>query len=427
MANSSIARSLVLVFAVLYFVQGVAEPTEGLLAQPVRSLLRSWDMNAGEIATFMFLVSMPWNLKLAFGLLTDFVPVFRLRRKSYLIISASITLVGMTAAALYPLPHGATTTLVLLVLLATFGIAFSDVVTDAYMVDRGQPLGLTGRLQSAQWTAMYLAGLLTGVLGGFLSQHGLLRAGFGICAVLSLVTLYIALFQVTEEPNPRTRANQITHAVSSLSDAVTNRSILTVAGFLFLINFNPFSTDVLYVHMTNALGFSEQFVGITYTLKSVGAILAGVLYGIYSPRIRIAFLVHGSIAFMCLASLVYLGMNSTTQAIIVSIIYGLVYMITTLIQLDLAARFCPAASAGTVFAVLMSLTNLGTSSASVFGGWFYASWSQTLGASRAYDVLVLIGVCFTAACWLLNWFVRLDKFPPSLPAIRSAGMIGETR
>ena len=29
-------------FAALYFVQSVGDPTSGLIAQPVRSLLRSW-------------------------------------------------------------------------------------------------------------------------------------------------------------------------------------------------------------------------------------------------------------------------------------------------------------------------------------------------------------------------------------------------
>ena len=36
----------VLLFGMLYFVQGIVEPTEGLIAQPVRSLLKSWDHTA---------------------------------------------------------------------------------------------------------------------------------------------------------------------------------------------------------------------------------------------------------------------------------------------------------------------------------------------------------------------------------------------
>ena len=53
----------------------------------------------------------------------------------------------------------------------TIGVAFSDVVIDALMVEEGQPRGLTGRLQSVQWAAIYAATILTGVLGGYLSQY----------------------------------------------------------------------------------------------------------------------------------------------------------------------------------------------------------------------------------------------------------------
>lgn len=416
MAPSPVARSLVVVFATLYFVQGFADPTTGVVAQPVRSLLRSWGMNAEEIAAFMFLAAMPWNFKFLFGLFTDFVPILGLRRKSYLIGASVTTLLGMTGAAIFPLPEGATGVLLLLLLVPSMGMAFTDVVTDAYMVDTGQPRGLTGRLQSAQWTAMYAAGLLAGVAGGFLSQHGLQRAGFAICAALSLVTLYIAIFHVDEKPEHWIRPGQLSHAVATLRGAMTNRSILAIASFLFLINFNPFSADVLYVHMTRSLGFSEQFVGLTYTLNSIGSILAGILYGLYAPRIPIRYMVHGSIAFMALASLVYLGLSSATQAVFVSLVFGFVYMITTLIQLDLAARYCHLAAAGVVFALLMSLANLGLSSASVVGGLLYTSWSESLGPHRAFDILVVVGASFTAACWLLNRLVGLDRLPPRLTA-----------
>jgi MFS family permease len=414
MATPSLARTLVLVFACLYFVQGVADPITGLVSQPVRSLLRSWGNNAEEIAVFMFVVAMPWNFKLVFGLLTDFVPIRGLRRKSYFICTSVITLLGMAVAATIPLSEGATSLLFVLLILPSIGIAFTDVVTDAYMVDTGQPLGLTGRLQSSQWIAIYVAGLLTGVAGGFLSQHGFQRAGFAICAGLSLLTLYIAVYHVKENVHHEIRPDRLKRTLATLRSAVTNRTVLVIASFLFLINFNPFSADVLYVHMTGSLEFSEQFVGTTYTLNSVGSILAGILYGIYAPRIHVRYLVHGSIACMVLASLVYLGMSSTTQAVFVSVAFGFMYMITNLTQLDLAARFCPPAVAGTVFALLMSLCNLAVSSASVVGGRFYVSLSETLGSHRAFDILVLVGATFTAACWVLNWFVHLDRLPPRL-------------
>jgi hypothetical protein len=88
------------------------------------------------------------------------------------------------------------------------------------------------------------------------------------------------------------------------------------------------------------------------------------------------------------------------------------YMLTTLAQLDLAARYCPAASAGTVFALLMSLSNLSLSLASRAGGGWYETWTASVGAGRAFDTLVVIGAICTAACWLVvRW---LPKSSPHL-------------
>ena len=35
-----------------------------------------------------------------------------------------------------------------------FGLAFTDVLTDALMVENGRGLGLTGAFQSVQWAAI---------------------------------------------------------------------------------------------------------------------------------------------------------------------------------------------------------------------------------------------------------------------------------
>ncbi len=406
-------RTLIVIFAALYFIQGTAEPTAGLVSQPVRSLLRSWGHGADQIAATMFVVAMPWNVKPLFGLLTDFLPIAGYRRKSYFILASTLSLLGLVGAALLPLPPGAATLLALLLVLPSIGIAFTDVVTDAYMVDTGQPLGITGRLQSAQWTAMYTAGLLTGVAGGFLSEHGLQRVGFLICAALSVGTLYIAFRHVGEAPVHRVRRDGIARSLSALREAARTRAVLVVAGFLFLINFNPFSADVLYVHMTSTLGYSEQFVGTTYTLSSVGSIVACVLYGIYAPRIPLRILVHGSISLMIASSLVYLTLSGPVSAVVISVAYGFFYLLASLVQLDLAARSCPSASAGTVFAALMSLINLSVSASSVVGGRLYASWSESLGAAGAFAPLVLIGSGFTALCWLFFRFVPVARPAPA--------------
>src|SRR5262249_6273500 len=140
-------------FATMYFIQGVGDPTSGLIAQPVRSLLKSWGDSPATIAAFMGLLALPWTLKPLLGLLCDLVPLFGSRRRNYLLISSISASLGLFALYFFPVPEHARALLLAWLLLPTIGIAFGDVLVDALMVEIGQPRGLTGRFQSVQWSA----------------------------------------------------------------------------------------------------------------------------------------------------------------------------------------------------------------------------------------------------------------------------------
>jgi hypothetical protein len=57
------------------------------------------------------------------------------------------------------------------------------------MVEKGQPLGLTGRFQSIQWAAANAALLLTGVIGGYVAETKLQSLAFATCAALWMLAL----------------------------------------------------------------------------------------------------------------------------------------------------------------------------------------------------------------------------------------------
>ena len=217
---------LVLLFGTMYFVQGIAEPTEGLIAQPVRSLLASWGRSAAEIAAFGAHLALPWWFKPLYGLLSDFVPLFGTRRRSYLLLTTTITFLGLGYLYFAEPPRGNTGMLLTLLLLPTLGVAFSDVVIDALMVEKGQPLGLTGMLQSAQWTAMYAGMIVAGQLGGYLSQNNRQYVAFLICAVVTFVTLVLTWFFVPERPRPRPQSG-LAEALSGLGTAVKSPAVLS--------------------------------------------------------------------------------------------------------------------------------------------------------------------------------------------------------
>jgi predicted MFS family arabinose efflux permease len=400
--------TLVLLFGAMYAVQGIAEPTEGLIAQPVRSLLRSWDYSATAITGFGALLALPWSLKPLYGLLTDFVPIAGTRRRSYLILASTASCLALFLLYLIPIPEGAHVRLLVLLLIPTVGVAFSDVVVDALMIEKGQPRGLTGLLQSIQWAAMYGGSIVAGIVGGYLSQHGHQQEGFLICAITTFTTLLIAWFSVREQPQP-VQKGRLRFAARQLVGIVRRRAVIAAAAFLFLWSFNPFSSSVLYLHMTDKLGISEQYAGITTSLLSVGAIAGSLSYGMYCRRVRMSRLIHLSIAAGVLSTLAYGFVVGPTSAAVISVIVGFTYLTGSMVQFDLAARACPVAAAGTTFALLMALSNLSMSLSTALGGWLYDGWEIRWGATTAFNLLVGVGALSTCACWLLVPMLHFDE------------------
>jgi MFS family permease len=411
------ALGLGLLFGTIYFVQGIGEPTEGLIAQPVRAMLKGWGNNAEQIAAFSALLSIPWSLKPLYGLLSDYVPFLGYRRKSYLVVTSAICVISLVALYFFPLPRGANQLLLFALLLPTIAVAFSDVVADGLMIDEGQPRGLTGRLQSIQWSAMYASTVVAGALGGWLAQRNMESFGFLICGALTMATFIASVTVVRERRVPAQpgAGAAVTSALEKLRRAAKTPVVLSVAGFLFLWNFNPFQHAILYVHMTDSLGMTEQFFGNTVSVLAIASIVASLTYGLYCRRLNVKMLVHLSIVTGILATLAYWKLDGETSAMVITAIVGFTYMTGSMVQLDLAARSCPPESAATVFALLMALSNLAMALSTWIGGALYESMKSSLGPVTAFDCLVGIGALFTAGCWL--FLPVLNKFTPKDVAV----------
>jgi predicted MFS family arabinose efflux permease len=388
-------------FATLYFVQSVGDPTSGLIAQPVRSLLRAWGESPAELAAIMALLAVPWTIKPIFGLLSDFVPLFGSRRRNYLLLANAMAAVSLLLLAFAPLSPGNRWVMFALLLPTTMAIALGDVIVDALMVERGQPLGLTGRFQSIQWAAANAALLLTGVLGGFVAEERLQTLAFGGCAALWLFALVVTWLYASDEHGENLDSRSLRETGAALLGAFRNPLFLAVCALLTLWSFNPLWGSVLYVHMTEDLGFSEQQFGNVTSAFFLGSLLGSIGYGIYCRSVRLSTLLHISIIAAVISNAVYWQLEGLTSAYIVSVIAGFAYMTGTLIQLDLTARIIPARAAATIFATVMALTNFASSASEAFGGWLFEAAKAPYGRATAFSLVVAASVAAAISCWLV--------------------------
>ena len=178
--------------------------------------------------------------------------------------------------------------------------------------------------------------------------------------------------------------------------------IIAIGAFLFLWNFNPFSSTVLYYYSTEALHFSEQFVGSLTSWHAVGLLTGSILYGVICRMIPIRWLIHGSIVAGIVATIAYWGYRDADERRGSSALPSASYMRSGRSSNSIWRPGCVAReTAGTTFALLMSLTNLGTALSQGIGGSIYEAMAERWGYASAFQMLVAVGAVFTAGCWLL--------------------------
>ena len=188
------AQRLAVLFAIVYFSQGMWY----LPIQTITIVLKDRGLSAGQVADFFAITIIPWLIKPVYGLLSDFVPLFGYRRKSYLLLTSATA--GLAGLALGLAAEHSYWRMAYLFTVMAVGLAFTDVLVDALMVENGKPLGLTGAFQSVQWAAITTASVIVGVLGGYLAEHRLLPRAFFLAACFPVISMLMATFVIREAP-----------------------------------------------------------------------------------------------------------------------------------------------------------------------------------------------------------------------------------
>jgi predicted MFS family arabinose efflux permease len=392
-------------FALVYLVEGMGQIVAGLMTQPLNSYLKqAQGFSPAQVTAFVTLFNLPWIIKPLYGLVSDFLPLFGYRRKSYLIIANVAAIAGFLWASQVTAPS----VLALALLVTAYAMAISSTLCGAVLVENGQRLGQSGTFVNQQWLWFNISAMAAAIAGGQLVEHltptGALHTAAMIVAVAPLAVVIATLYLVPEQKAEINIAG-MKATLRGLTAAFERRELWIVAGFIFLYYFSPGLSTPLYFHMTDDLQFTQSYIGILTSIAAAGWVVGALLYHRLFSGLTLKQLLNVSIAFGTVATLAYLLLRNEAAAAVINFCAGFAAMLATVATVTLAADYCPPRAEGFAFAVLMSVINLSTALADNVGSYLYTHLFH-----KSLTPLILISAAFTAFAFVLVPLLRLgDK------------------
>jgi MFS family permease len=396
---------LMFYFGMVYAVEGIGQ-TDGIIAQPLTYYFKevhSW--TPVQVTAALTAFNLPWIIKPVYGLVSDFVPLFGYRRKSYLILASILA----TGAYLLAAQMEAPSRLLFVLVLTAYAMAIASTLCGALLVENGQRYGASGAFVNQQWLWFHIAAMSSALIGGLMVQKlppaGALHGAALIAGIAPLMIVFGTWFLVDEEKRS-IDLPELKLAARSLLATFRIRSLWIAALFLFLYWFSPGFHTPLYYHMTDNLHFSQGYIGILGAISSAGSICGGLLYlhclaGLTSKRLLQLSILLGTATT---AAFVLLFNEATAAAL--HFCGGVSAAIALVATLTLAADYCPKHSEGFTFAALMSITNLASALGDNVGALLYQN-----AFGNQLTPLFLVSAAFTALAWVLIPLLQLGDKP----------------
>jgi folate/biopterin transporter len=348
----------------VYLVQGVLG-----LARLAMSFFLKDDLHLtpAEVAALVGIAGLPWIVKPLFGFLSDGLPLFGYRRRSYLILSGLLGAAAWIAMATWVHSTGGA---IAAMLAASLSVAVSDVIVDSVVVERarGEDIQAAGSLQAICWGASALGGLITAYLSGILLEHFSNRTVFAITATFPLIVSLVAGLIAESESHAPQDWSAIWQQMKQLKAAVSQKVIWMPTAFLFIWQATPTAESAFFFFSTNELGFQPEFLGRVRLVTSIAALVGIWLFQRFFKAVpfRVFFgwttVISAVLGMTSLLLVTHanraLGISDQWFSLGDSLILTVMGQIAFMPVLVLAARLCPPGIEATLFALLMSVYNL---------------------------------------------------------------------
>eukprot|EP00466_Bigelowiella_natans_P009908 jgi/Bigna1/58393/fgenesh1_pm.84_\ len=393
----------------VYFVQGIL----GLSSLATTFFLKDeMHLSPAEMAALTGITSLPWVIKPLYGFISDTVPLFGYRRRSYLFLagilgSASWLVLGLAAQT--PSQAIAARTV------ASLAIAVSDVVVDSVVVERSRDSQEeAGTLQSLCWGARYFGAAITAYYSGELLERMAPRSVFLITALFPLLV---------------TLSARLVSQVREVWEAAKQPSVLYPMLFVLAWQATPNASSGFFYFLTNELQMKPEFLGRLQVAGSISSLLGVYLYQTRLKAMPIKDLLRACTLLSVPLGLTQLilinganrlvGIPDTWFALGDDIMLSALGEIAFMPLLVISAKVCPVGVEGTLFATLMSLFNLSGIISSEIGSALTAYFGVT--ESNFSNLGLVVAICNFSSLIPLLLINNLDRISFESDDIDSSG------
>ena len=143
---------------------------------------------------YMSIIHIPWSVKIIYGLISDNVPIFGTRRKSYLVLMGILQFAALIT--IFFMNETSALLVAICLTLAALSEAFVNVVADAIMCiqSRKDPEHGSQDLIAFSWMATAVGGLLGCLISGIMTQYFHPKYSFLLYSFMGLIVSVNAMF-----------------------------------------------------------------------------------------------------------------------------------------------------------------------------------------------------------------------------------------
>jgi PAT family beta-lactamase induction signal transducer AmpG len=362
----------------MYFAQGIPY---GLMNIAIPAWLASQGVGAGEIASFLAIIILPWAFKLLSGPLMDRYQFLAMGRRRPWVLGAQL---GMTLSffglTLVDNPAEQVGLLMMLGLLINVFAATQDVAVDGMAIDV-TPVNEQGRLNGFMVFGKAVGWGVTSAVTGTM----LVKFGLGVTAICAAAVQTVVLlgFMMTKERrgerrmpwssgdamSERREGSSFRSLMKGLNAVLWTRvSMILMAIMVFDGFIGGYGHALMPIAAINLFGFTtpewSQLVAVMGLAGAAAALVLGPMIDRFGAK-KMLVLTISLVALhaFLLAETQYLWENTTYVRVMLAA-WVLLGPVTMVCMIALAMTICSGTTSATQFAIYMSLANLGASAGS---------------------------------------------------------------